>query len=59
LFDTPTLVELWRTGPYLHTGAAATVKDVLTTCNTDGLHGNVAGLTGQNMNDLCEYLLSL
>ena len=30
LFDTPTLVEVWRTAPYLHDGSAATMRDVLT-----------------------------
>ncbi len=29
-FDTPTLVELWRTAPYLHDGSATTVLEVLT-----------------------------
>ena len=32
-FDTPTLVEGWRTAPYLHDGSAATMRDVLTTGN--------------------------
>jgi cytochrome c peroxidase len=27
-FDTPTLLELWRTAPNLHDGSAATVRDV-------------------------------
>ncbi len=30
-FDTPTCIELWRTGPYLHDGSAVTLRDVLTT----------------------------
>src|SRR5688572_32003732 len=25
-FDTPTLIEVWRSGPYLHDGSAATVR---------------------------------
>jgi len=29
-FDTPTLVEVWRTSPYLHDGRAVTIQDVLT-----------------------------
>ena len=32
-FDTPTLVEIWRTAPYLHDGSAATMREVLTTRN--------------------------
>jgi DNA-binding beta-propeller fold protein YncE len=58
-FDTPTLVELWRSAPYLHDGSAATVRDVLTTRNPEGLHGNVAGLSDKEIDDLCEYILSL
>ena len=27
--DTPTLIEVWRTGPYLHDGRAATMREVL------------------------------
>jgi len=58
-FYTPTLVEVWRTAPYLHTGSAATIRDVVTTCNRDDKHGDVAGLSEQQINDLCEYVLSL
>jgi DNA-binding beta-propeller fold protein YncE len=58
-FDTPTLIELWRSAPYLHDGSAATVRDVLTTRNSEGLHGDVAGLSEMEIDDLCEYILSL
>ncbi len=58
-FYTPTLLEVWRTAPYLHNGSAATIRDVLTTCNADGLHGDVSGLSSQQIDDLCEYVLSL
>lgn len=58
-FDTPTLVELWRTAPYLHDGSAATLRDVLTTHNRDDQHGKTSQLTPQQMDDLVEYLLSL
>ncbi len=33
-FDTPTLVELWRTAPYLHDGSAATLREVITSRTT-------------------------
>lgn len=58
-FDTPTLIELWRNAPYLHDGSAATVRDVLTTRNPEGRHGQVKGLNETEMDDLCEFLLSL
>ena len=58
-FDTPTLVEAWRTAPYLHDGSAATLRDVVTTHNRGDLHGKTSHLTPQQMDDLVEYLLSL
>jgi DNA-binding beta-propeller fold protein YncE len=58
-FDTPTLVELWRSAPYLHDGSAATIRDVLTTRNPEGLHGDVTELSEMEIDDLCEYILSL
>jgi DNA-binding beta-propeller fold protein YncE len=57
-FDTPTLVELWRTGPYLHSGAAATLRDVLTTFNPGDRHGVTSTLSGRQIDELVDYLLS-
>lgn len=58
-FDTPTLLELWRTAPYLHDGSAATLRDVLTTSNLDDRHGKTSHLSADQLNDLTKYLLSL
>ncbi len=58
-FYTPTLIEVWRTAPYLHDGSAATVQDVLTTRNRNGLHGDLSGFSGTELDDLCAYVLSL
>ena len=58
-FDTPTCVELWRTGPYLHDGSAVTLKDVLTTKNPDDKHGKTSHLSADEIDALIEYLLSL
>ena len=58
-FYTPTLIEVWRTAPYLHTGSAVTIRDVLTTRNPSGLHGQASDLSGQELDDLCAYVLSL
>ena len=58
-FDTPTLVEIWRTAPYLHDGSAATVRDVVTSCNPHDQHGTTSILSSQEIEELCAYLLSL
>jgi cytochrome c peroxidase len=58
-FDTPTLIELWRSAPYLHDGSAATMLDVLTTGNPANKHGNTRYLIPAARSDLAEYLLSL
>lgn len=58
-FDTPTLIELWRTAPYLHDGQAATLRDVLTTCNHNDLHGVTSHLTEIEIDALLAFLLSL
>ena len=58
-FDTPTLVEVWRTAPYLHDGRAVTIQEVLTKFNKDDEHGKTSGLTAEEIADLAEYVLSL
>ncbi|MCX6996762.1 MAG: cell surface protein [Kiritimatiellaeota bacterium] len=57
--DTPTLVEVWRTAPYLHAGRAATMEDVLTGCNPGDRHGATSKLSREDLADLVEYILSL
>jgi cytochrome c peroxidase len=57
-FDTPTLVEVWRTAPYLYDGRAATILDVLTRFNKNDQHGATSKLTKQQLADLAEYVLS-
>ena len=58
-FDTPTLVEIWRTAPYLHDGSAATLRDVVTTANKNDRHGRTSALSEEQIDDLVVYLLSL
>ncbi len=58
-FDTPTLVEIWRSAPYLHDGSAANVREVLTTRNRTDRHGRTSHLTAKEIDDLAEYILSL
>ncbi|MBX3440728.1 MAG: hypothetical protein KF861_24775, partial [Planctomycetaceae bacterium] len=57
-FDNPTLIEVWRTAPYLHDGSAATVRDVLTVKNPKDKHGKTSHLTSRQIADLAEYVLS-
>jgi len=58
-FDTPTLVEAWRTAPYLHDGSAATIREVLTAHNPRDEHGKTSHLTPRQLDDLAAYVLSL
>ena len=58
-FDTPGLIELWRTAPYLHDGRAETIVDVLKKHNPNNKHGNTSELTGKQIKDLAEFILSL
>jgi len=57
-FDTPTLVEVWRTAPYLYDGRAATMKEVLTKHNSGDKHGVTSSLTENEIGDLAEFVLS-
>ena len=59
VYDTPSLVEGWRTAPYLHDGSAATLRDVLTVANQKDQHGITSRLSPEQINDLVEYLRSL
>jgi DNA-binding beta-propeller fold protein YncE/cytochrome c peroxidase/mono/diheme cytochrome c family protein len=54
--DTPTLLGVWETPPYLHDGSAPTLRDVLTTRNSGDLHGFVSALSSQQVDQLVAYL---
>jgi DNA-binding beta-propeller fold protein YncE len=54
-WDTPTLLEAWRTAPYLHDGRCATMKEVF----TKELHGLDEALPDKQVDRLVAYLLSL
>jgi YVTN family beta-propeller protein len=58
-FDTPSLIEVWRSGPYLHDGRAATIREVVTTFNKDDQHGVISHLRTEQIDDLVEFVLSL
>ena len=58
-FDTPTLVELHRTGPYLHDGSTAKLEELFTERNRSDKHGKTSHLTPEELKDLIAFLLSL
>lgn len=57
-YDTPTLLAVYRTGPYLHDGRAKTLHDVLT-MNKDDKHGKTSHLSAKDRDDLVAFLKSL
>lgn len=54
-WDTPTLIEVWRTAPYLFDGRAATLKDVFKTHK----HGINRKISDKEIDELTEYVNSL
>lgn len=54
--DTPTLRGLWRGGPYLHDGSAASLEDVLVGANPDDAHGAVSTLDANQIQQLIAFL---
>ena len=58
-FDTPTLIEVWRTAPYLHDGRYVNMRDVFKIGLHGDVSGDVGGLTDTQIDELVEYLLSL
>ena len=58
-YDTPTLLGIYRTAPYLHHGKAKTLLDVLTTANKGDKHGVTSHLQPAELEDLVEFLKSL
>ena len=58
-YDTPTLLGIYKTAPYLHHGKAGTLRDVLTTANHNDRHGKTSQLSGAQIDDLVEFLKAL
>ncbi len=57
-YKSTSLVELFRTAPYLHDGRALTLEEVFTRYNPKDEHGKTQGLTRRELEDLIAYLLS-
>jgi YVTN family beta-propeller protein len=58
-YETPTLLGLYRTAPYLHHGQAATLAELLTTSNRGDRHGKTSHLSQVEIEELVAYLKSL
>jgi len=58
-FDTPTLIECWRTAPYMHDGQYTTMKELFTKGKHGKKGGNIDKLNEQQIDDLVEFVLSL
>ena len=56
--DTPTLIEVWRTAPYLYDGRSATMEEVFTRFNPSDMHGRTSNLSREQIQDLTEFVLS-
>jgi hypothetical protein len=54
-WDTPTLLEVWRTAPYMHDGRSATLKEIFTVEK----HGIEHTMTDEEIDNLVQYVLSL
>ena len=54
-WDTPTLIETWRTAPYLHDGRCATMKEVFKAEK----HELDVLLPEKELDQLVEFVLSL
>jgi hypothetical protein len=55
-FDTPSLLGVWDTAPYLHDNRAQTLREVLTVYNPSDQHGQTSQLTSQQIDWLVAYL---
>jgi YVTN family beta-propeller protein len=56
MVDTPQLINVGLTAPYLHDGSARTLEEIWTVFNPEDKHGRTNDLTKDELNDLIEYL---
>jgi YVTN family beta-propeller protein len=56
MIDTPQLINVALTAPYLHDGSARTLEEIWTVYNLEDKHGRTNDLTKDELNDLIEYL---
>ena len=58
-YDVPSLVEAWRSAPYLHHGDGLSLEETIVDFNLLGRRGNTADLSPAELADLLVYLKSL
>jgi len=58
-FDTPHLVGVEGSAPFLHDGRARTLEEIWTLHNPEDRHGITNDMTKQQLNDLVEFLKTL
>ena len=58
-FDTPTLLGVWQTAPYLHDGSAETLMEVVSEANANDRHGKTSHLTQKEKEHLVAFLQQL
>lgn len=58
-FDTPHLLGIAASAPYLHDGRAKTLEELWTRYQTNDLHGVSSYMNKQQLNDLVEFLKTL
>jgi cytochrome c peroxidase len=56
VLDTPQLMNVALTAPYLHDGSAKSLEEIWTVFNPHDQHGRTNDLTKDELNDLIEYL---
>jgi YVTN family beta-propeller protein len=56
MLDTPQLLNIALTAPYLHDGSARTLEEIWTVYNPNDKHGRTNDLSKDELNDLIEYL---
>ncbi len=59
VFDTPQLLDLQMTAPYLHDGRALTLEEIWTLYSPNDTHGVTGDLGKTGLNDLVEFLKTL
>ncbi len=59
MFDTPHLLGIAASAPYLHDGRAKTLEELWTVYNTNDLHGISSYMNKIQLNDLIEFLKTL
>jgi hypothetical protein len=58
-FDTPHLIGVGASAPYLHDGRARTLEEIWTVYQVNDLHGVSSYWTKLQLNDMVEYLKTL